>query len=126
MTFTKKMEPSHVEIEFEVGIGEEPYIAHIDEVVERIACELASIEKPHFNVKRGEVNVQFHDGHNGITPEMNEFVVEVRRRIEQLKVQMTGSGMGAFSSTYKGNKMRVTLKASLQHEFDFRPSQGHF
>ena len=126
MTFKKAMEPTHIEIEFDVGIGDEPYAAHIEEVLERIASELESYRKPHFNVKRGEINVQFHDGHNGITPEMNEFVVEVRRRVEQLNVQMTGSGMGAFSSTYKGKKMSVALKASLQHEFDFRPSQGHF
>ena len=122
----KTMEPVRIEIEFDVTIGSGPYAEHVSEVVERIASELANYRKPHFNIKRGELNVQFHDGHAGITTEMNDFVAVVRGKIEQLKVEMTGSGMGAFSSTYKGNKVHVTLKASLQHEFDFRPSQGHF
>lgn len=122
----KTMEPTHIEIEFDVGIGDDPYVARIEEVVERIASKLATYEKPHFNFKRGELNIEFHDGHAGITSEMKEFVAAVRSKVEQLNVQMTGSGMGAFSSTYKGKKMHVTLKASLQHEFDFRPSQGHF
>ncbi len=126
MTFTKKMEPSHIEIELEVGIGEEPYIAHVDEVVERIADELASYEKPHFNVKRGELYVGFHDDHDGITPEMAMFVKEIRDKVEGLKVEMTGTGMGAFPKAHKGKLMRIVLKASQQHEFDFRPSQGHF
>ena len=120
------MEPSHIEIEFDVGIGSGSYAEHVAEVIERIASELTILEKPHFNFKRGELYVGFHDGHDGITPEMAMFVKEIRDKVEGLNVGMTGSGMGAFPMAYKGKKMRVVLKASQQHEFDFRPSQGRF
>lgn len=126
MTFKKTMEPSHIEIEFEVGMGSGSYTEHVNEVVERIASKLASLEKPHFNFKRGELYVGFCDGHDGITPEMAVFVKEIRDKVEGLNVEMTGSGMGAFPKAQKGNLMRIALKASQQHEFDFRPSQGRF
>ena len=126
MTFKKTMEPSHVEIEFDVGMGSGSYVDHMDEVIERIASELTSLEKPHFNFKRGELYVGFYDGHDGITLEMAAFVKEIRDKVEGLNVGMTGSGMGAFPVAYKGKKMHIVLKASQQHEFDFRPSQGRF
>lgn len=126
MSFTKTMEPTHIEIEFDVGIGNDPYVSHIGKVVEKIASKLASYEKSQFNFKRGELYVGFHDGHDGITTEMAMFVKEIRDKVEGLKVEMTGAGMGAFPSTYKGKLMRVTLKISQQHEYDFRPSQGRF
>ena len=126
MTFKKTMEPSHIEIEFDVVIGSGSYAEHVDEVIERIASELKSLEKPHFDFKRGELYVGFHDGHDGITPEMATFVKEIRDKVEGLNVGMTGSGMGAFPVAYKGKKMCVVLKASQQHDFDFRPSQGHY
>ncbi len=113
------MDTDLIELQFDVELGDDPYITKTEVVIATIEKALSKASREDWQFIEGKINVEYHDGHAGITNEMKQWVAMLKELLIGLDVQMRGTGVSACERI--GNNIaRVNFKCALHWAYDYK------
>ena len=114
-----------IELEFDVEVGSDPYVAKTEIVLSTIGKTLAAAEEEDWSFIEGKVNIEYHDGHAGITNEMKQWLADIKDLLVGLGVEMRGTGISAAPMLGNG-VARITFKCARHWAFDYKTMENYW
>ena len=114
-----------LEMEFDVELGDDPYVTKTEVVISTIGKALAAAEEEDWSFIEGKVNIEIHDGHAGITTEMKEWLATVKEQLVGLNVEMRGTGISACPML-KNGVAKVSFKCARHWAFDYKTMENYW
>lgn len=121
------MDTDLIDLEFDVEIGDDPYVTKTEVVIATIEKELSKACREDWDFVEGKIIVEYHDGHAGITNEMKAWVAMLKEQLIGLDVEMRGTGVSAcekFLKSLDGEKWksiaRIKFKCALHWAYDYK------